>query len=75
MRVFMLIIVLMLAACQPRQDVPNGDDCQATGAPVPAACAPPVGHPDRCATEDGNDGAGRPCWWVDPHDGRVWYRP
>lgn len=47
--------------------------CWTVGQPVAQDCLD--GGAPRCATEDGNDGAGRECWWVDPTDGRVWYRP
>jgi len=47
-----------------------GPECLVTGAPVPATCVdsgPPC--PEQGPT------AGVACWWVDPTDGRVWYRP
>lgn len=88
MRVFLLAAALIMGACQaqpqpeptprPMRSAVQAQPsvaCRVTSVPVPTWCLPPTGSPDRCPTEDGNDGAGRPCWWKDPQDGRVWYRP
>jgi hypothetical protein len=49
-------------------------ECLIVGSPVPPRCMEEP-NVERCATEDGNDGANRPCFWVSPRDGRVWFRP
>jgi hypothetical protein len=86
-----LAIAAVMAACEPArhdnycprlgtatQPAPSwavGQDpgCYTLGVPVAGECL--EGGAPQCATEDGNDGAGLPCWWVDPDKGDVWYRP
>lgn len=85
-----LAILALAAGCTPRtapapspvrtavQPAPSwsvGQDpgCYSLGVPVAGECL--EGGAPRCVTEDGNDGADLPCWWVDPDKGDVWYRP
>jgi hypothetical protein len=80
--VCLLAMATLLAGCRPTsseppkpmksavQPAPSG--CYSTTGPVARSCAD---YGPLCATEDGNDGADQPCWWIDKSDGRVWYRP